>query len=151
MQSLFYEMLKLPWCFFKYRDRQSIIADILKAVAKSTKGRRKTHIMRAAHLNSLQAGRYLELCYRNGYIIIDGYRYRLSEKGLRFLENVDSEVVKMAWRRQSKKTVNHFQSLGFTDLFQLFAVHLSNFARACRIFRRLIQPVVARETGETNC
>jgi predicted transcriptional regulator len=99
MEFSFCKLLKAPICAFKYRDRQSIVADILKAVSKSNKGKRKTHIMRAAHLNSVQANRYLEVCFRNGYVVVDGYRYRLSEKGLRFIENVDSEMVKIAWRR----------------------------------------------------
>jgi predicted transcriptional regulator len=83
---------------FKYRDRHSIIADMLKAVAKSSKGSKKSHIMQRANLNSEQINRYIDILLRNGFVIIDGYKYRLSTKGLRYLENIESEL-RVQWRR----------------------------------------------------
>jgi len=89
----------MPLCAFKYRDRHSIVADILKAIAKSDKGSKKSHIMQRANLNSTQVNKYMDILLRNGFVIIDGYRYRLSTKGLRYLENVECEVLKVQWRR----------------------------------------------------
>lgn len=93
-----YSPLQMLLYAFKYRDRHSIIADILKAVAKSSKGSKKSHIMQRANLNSIQINRYIDVLLRNGFVIVDGYRYRLSTKGLRYLENIESEL-RVQWRR----------------------------------------------------
>jgi predicted transcriptional regulator len=84
---------------FKYRDRHSITVDILKAIAKSQKGSNKTQIMQRANINSTQINRYIDILLLNGFVLIDGHKYRLSEKGLMFLDNVEAEVLKVQWRR----------------------------------------------------
>jgi len=99
MLSIFYTLLKTPFYTFKYRDRHTIIVDMLKAIAKSRKGSRKTQIMQRANLNSNQLNKYIDILLRNGFVIIEGYRYKLSSKGLKFLENVESDVLKVQWRR----------------------------------------------------
>jgi len=93
-----YLSLQMLLYAFKYRDRHSIIADMLKAVAKSSKGSKKSHIMQRGNLNSVQINRYMDILLRNGFVIIDGYKYRLSTKGLRYLENIESEL-RVQWRR----------------------------------------------------
>jgi predicted transcriptional regulator len=90
---------KSPICSFKYRDRHQIVSDILKTVSKSNEGRKKTQIMQAAHINTVQADRYLEFCIINGYVLADGFKYRLSGKGLMFLENAENETLRVQWRR----------------------------------------------------
>jgi len=81
---------------FKHRDSAEIMADILKAVEKSSRGIRKTNIMQSANLSFDQVNKYLDLLIRNGYIITqDGYVYKPTEKGLKFLENLQAEYLKM--------------------------------------------------------
>lgn len=74
---------------FKYRDRASIVVDILDTVRRDPKGETKTSIMRGANLNFAQANRYLELLLLRGFITeIDPIRsqelgrYRPTKKGL---------------------------------------------------------------------
>jgi len=86
-----------PLCLmFKNRDSATIIADILKAVGESSRGKRKTNIMQSANLSHDQVNKYLDLLMRNGYIMLDGgYLYKPTGKGLRFLENLQAEYLKM--------------------------------------------------------
>jgi hypothetical protein len=56
--------------------------------------------MQAARLNTFQANRYLELCLRNGYVIVDGIQYRLSGRGLEYLENIEREIIKVQWSQR---------------------------------------------------
>ncbi|NIQ07533.1 MAG: hypothetical protein GWO20_17975, partial [Candidatus Korarchaeota archaeon] len=53
---------------FKYRDRLTIIIDILKAIKNSKKGRRKTQIMQSANLNYAQMKKYLSYLLDCGMI-----------------------------------------------------------------------------------
>ena len=94
-----YGALKPTFYAFKYRDRHSIIADILKAIAKSERGSKKSQIMQRANLNYVQINKYLDVLLRNGYVIIDGRVYRLSGKGLRYLESIEFEILNVQWRR----------------------------------------------------
>jgi len=81
---------------FKKRDGAEIIADILKAVGESSKGKRKTNIMQSANLSYDQVNKYLDLLLRNGYVILDdGFVYKPTGRGLRFLENLQAEYLKM--------------------------------------------------------
>lgn len=84
---------------FKKRDRATIIADILKSVSFTPKGRRKTNIMQSANLSSTQVNKYLDLLMRNGYVIVDGYLYRPTSRGLRFLHNLESDYLRLKIRR----------------------------------------------------
>jgi predicted transcriptional regulator len=81
---------------FRYRDRATIIGDILDTIYRDTKGKTKTGLMRATNLNFDQVNKYL-----NFLMICDIVkatdplrsqelaRYRLTEKGVRFLKNFD--------------------------------------------------------------
>jgi len=91
-------LLKLPFSIFKYRDRYTIVADILKAVAKSNRGIRKTQIMQRANLNSDLLNKYLDMLIRNHYIIIDGYTYKLTSRGMQFLQSFEAEAMKLQYR-----------------------------------------------------
>ena len=81
---------------FRYRDRATIIGDILDTIYRDTKGKTKTGIMRATNLNFDQANKnlnFLMVCdivkatdpIRSQELA----RYRLTEKGIRFLKNFD--------------------------------------------------------------
>lgn len=84
---------------FKYRDRVTIIADILKSVTENGKGKRKTKIMQSANLNYSQVNKYLDLLLRNGYVILDdGYMYKPTGEGLRFLQNLETDILKLKYR-----------------------------------------------------
>ena len=81
---------------FKYRDRATIVAEILDTIHRDPKGKTKTGIMRAANLNFGQANQYLNhllLCdivkatdpLRSQEVA----RYKLTQKGASFLRNFD--------------------------------------------------------------
>jgi predicted transcriptional regulator len=77
---------------FKYRDRTSIVVDILGTIVKEPQGKTKTSIMRGANLNFDQANRYLELLLFNGFIKEaqplgnqESARYKATKKGLDFV------------------------------------------------------------------
>ena len=90
--------LDLLYSMFKKRDRATIIADILKSV-RYGKGKRKTNIMQSANLNFDMVNKYLDLLLRNGYIILaDGCRYKPTPDGLRFLENLETDYLKIKIR-----------------------------------------------------
>ena len=81
---------------FKYRDRATIIGDILDTIYRAPKGKTKTSIMRSTNLNFDQANKYL-----NSLILCDIVkatdplrsqelaRYKLTEKGRSLLKNFD--------------------------------------------------------------
>ena len=97
--SGFHALLELPFNMFKYRDRRTIIADILKAITKSKRGVRKTQIIQSANLNCSLLNKYLDLLFQNGFILVDGRVYKLTQRGMEFLENIEIETMKMQWRR----------------------------------------------------
>ncbi len=81
---------------FKYRDRATIIGDILGTIYHEPKGKTKTGIMRSSNLNFNQANKYLDflmLCdvvkATNPLRSQEAARYKLTEKGLRLLKNFD--------------------------------------------------------------
>ncbi len=81
---------------FKYRDRATIIGDILDTIYKDPNGKTKTSIMRSANLNLDQANKYLRfliLCDMVKTIDPLGTqeigRYKLTGKGVNLLRNFD--------------------------------------------------------------
>jgi len=87
---------------FKYRDRTSIISDILKTVTNSAgKGKRKTQIMQSANLNFDQVNKYLSFLIGNGYLKIEcpeihgGPVYRATSKGLNFVKFLETEKLRV--------------------------------------------------------
>jgi predicted transcriptional regulator len=82
---------------FKYRDRVSIISDILAAVKNSKKGRRKTQIMQSANLNYAQTKKYLHYLLDCGYLMVTKKEtYTITHEGSRFLHLVDLQKINIA-------------------------------------------------------
>ena len=88
---------------FKYRDRTSIILDILDTVRHKLKGETKTNIMRNANLNFDQANTYLVFLIARGLIKAGDpmrsqelARYKLTKKGLEFARS--SETIRFILR-----------------------------------------------------
>ncbi|RLI22608.1 hypothetical protein DRO54_00770 [Candidatus Bathyarchaeota archaeon] len=78
------------WAFFinsfKYRDRLTIVLEILKSVKKSKKGLRKTQIMEKARLNYVQTKKYLNYLLNMGYLAVtERNTYVITESGARLL------------------------------------------------------------------
>ena len=89
----------LPLFIFKYRDRATIIGDILSSLSINPRGRRKTNIKQSAGLNNDMLNRYLDLLMRNGYVMVDsGDVYKLTQRGLRLLQNLDVEYLRMSMK-----------------------------------------------------
>lgn len=92
------------WCAsslflrFQKRDRVTIIADILKSLNYSKRGRRKTNIMQSANLSYDQLNKYLDLLMRNGYVVVEGQMYKPTSRGLEFLETVENDYLKLRTR-----------------------------------------------------
>jgi len=85
---------------FRYRDRVTIVADILETVRNEPKGKTKTSIMRGANLNFAQANRYLELLLLRGFITeIDPMRsqelarYKPTKKGLQLVSILETNRI----------------------------------------------------------
>ncbi len=86
---------KLRAC--KYRDRTTIIADILDTVKRAPKGETKTSIMRSANLNSGQAKKYIDMLLICSLIRAEdpiqgaheGARYKVTTKGLTVMTNIE--------------------------------------------------------------
>mgnify|MGYP001059453952 CR=1 FL=1 len=67
---------------FKYRDRATIVMDILDTIQHSRDGKTKTNIMRDANLNYEQVKTYLDALLISGLIKANGPKYRVTTKGL---------------------------------------------------------------------
>jgi predicted transcriptional regulator len=82
---------------FKYRDRVSIISDILKAVKDSPgKGKRKTQIMQSANLNYLQMKKYLNYLLNCGFLVLtEKETYVVTAEGSRFLQWQLAEIERL--------------------------------------------------------
>lgn len=81
---------------FKYRDRTTIVGDILGSINRDPKGKTKTNIMRSANLNFDQVNKYLDMLMLCDFIKArhplksqELVRYRLTERGLGFLRNFE--------------------------------------------------------------
>ena len=75
---------------FKYRDRMTIVSDILKTVKESRSGKRKTQIMQSANLNYVQLDKYMRYLLKCGFLrITDKGKIYLTEEGGRFLLSLE--------------------------------------------------------------
>ena len=81
---------------FKYRDRATIIGDILDTIYRDPRGKTKTSIMRATNLNFDQANKYLDTLMLCDIVRASDplrsqelARYRLTSKGVNLLRNFD--------------------------------------------------------------
>jgi len=78
---------------FKYRDRTTIISDILKTVKTSKKGRKKTQIMQSANLNYVQTKKYLNYLSDCGFLVVtERQTYVITNAGSRFLQFVVKKI-----------------------------------------------------------
>ena len=82
---------------FKYRDRTTIIGEILDTISSDPRGRTKTSIMRNANLNLEQVNTYLlHLILLHLIKPVDPIksreeaRYKLTEEGLRLTRNIET-------------------------------------------------------------
>jgi predicted transcriptional regulator len=80
---------------FKNRDRATIIADILGSLVGNPRGKRKTNIKQSANLSTCLLNKYLELLLHNDFVIEDGGIYKPTTKGLKLLQNLDIQYLKM--------------------------------------------------------
>lgn len=79
---------------FKYRDRMTIIGEILKNISKSNKGLKKTQIMQSANLNYVQTKKYLNYLNGMGLIVYTERKtYLLTEKGAKFLLLMEMQMM----------------------------------------------------------
>jgi len=81
---------------FKYRDRATIIGNILDTIHREPRGKTKTSIMRDANLNLDQVNKYLHLLVLCDIVKATDplnsqelLRYKLTEKGFNLLRNFE--------------------------------------------------------------
>jgi predicted transcriptional regulator len=82
----FGHLIPISLSLFEKRDRVLIIMDILETLKDKHEGKRKTNIMQSANLSTEQVRKYLELLYINGLVSKYGDVYRVTRKGVEFLE-----------------------------------------------------------------
>lgn len=82
---------------FKYRDRASIIGDILGSINSDPRGKTKTSIMRGANLSLDQTNKYIDLLMFCDVIRAveplksqEVARYKLTQTGLRFAREFET-------------------------------------------------------------
>lgn len=82
---------------FKYRDRASIVKDILNSMMSDQRGKTKTSIMRSANLSFEQTNKYLDLLAVHDVIRAvdplksqEAARYKLTEKGLKYIKEFET-------------------------------------------------------------
>ncbi|MFX1495825.1 MAG: winged helix-turn-helix domain-containing protein [Promethearchaeota archaeon] len=75
----------------RYRNKQTIIADILQSTNRR-KGITKTNIIQSANLSWTMFKRYLDILVSNGYILTEGRAYKPTKKGYAFLESMRSDI-----------------------------------------------------------
>ena len=80
---------------FKYRDRMTIISEILRSVRKSRDGRKKTQIMQSAKLNYVQTKKYLNYLLNYGFLVVtERETYVITEKGSKFLQLLEIQQLR---------------------------------------------------------
>ncbi len=92
----------------KRRDRHDIVVEILRTAVE---GKIKTHIMYKAKLSYAQLNEYLPLLIQKGFLENTSIKqkralkrvYKITEKGLRFLENFES--IKKLWSYPTNSSV----------------------------------------------
>lgn len=71
---------------FKYRDRVTIVKDILKSVTEKKEGKKLTQIMQSANLNYVQTKKYLHYMLVNGFLAFtEKETYKITKEGSKFL------------------------------------------------------------------
>ena len=86
-------MISLTFSFlnaFKYRDRITIIRDILEGIRSKKEGMRKTQVMNVARLNYIQTKKYLNYLLNCGFVVLtEKGTYVITEKGKKFLQLIE--------------------------------------------------------------
>lgn len=78
---------------FRYRDRMTIISEILKVV-KTKREAKKTQIMEHAKLNYVQTKKYLSYLVGYGYLAVtERETYVITEKGAHFLQMIEMQKI----------------------------------------------------------
>ncbi|MGB9756756.1 MAG: DUF4364 family protein [Candidatus Bathyarchaeales archaeon] len=81
---------------FKYRDRMTIIGDILKSIKESRNGRKLSQIMQSANLNYIQTKKYLNYLLNCGFLVVtEKETYTITSNGLKFLQFVEIQRIHM--------------------------------------------------------
>jgi len=81
---------------FKYRDRTTIMIDILDTVKSSMGGKKKSHILQSARLNHLQTEKYLDYLVGCGYLVVTNKKtYVMTKDGFQFLQLIEMQKVCM--------------------------------------------------------
>lgn len=81
---------------FKYRDRMTIMVDILDTVRNSREGKKKCPIMQSARLNHLQTEKYLNYLVGCGYLVVTNKKtYTITKDGFQFLQLIEMQKVRM--------------------------------------------------------
>jgi len=79
---------------FKYRDRTTIMIDILGVVRNSREEKKKTHIMQSVKMNHLQTEKYLNYLVGCGYLVVTNKKtYVITKDGSRFLQLFEMQKV----------------------------------------------------------
>ena len=79
---------------FKYRDRTTIIRDILEGIRSKKEGMRKTQVMNVARLNYIQTKKYLNYLLNYGFLAAtERETYVITEKGKRFLQLIEMQRI----------------------------------------------------------
>jgi predicted transcriptional regulator len=79
---------------FKYRDRATIMSDILKSVRGTNDGRKLTQIMQTANLNYTQTKKYLSYLNNCGYLVVtERETYVITERGSKFLQMIEFQMM----------------------------------------------------------
>jgi len=81
---------------FKYRDRTTIMIDILDTVKNSRGRKKKSHIMQSTRLNHSLTKKYLNYLIGCGYLVVTNKRtYLITNEGSRFLQLIEMQKVGM--------------------------------------------------------
>lgn len=77
---------------FKYRDRATIMSDILNTVKGAREGEKKTHIMKRANLNYRQTKKYISYLVDCGFLATtENQTYVITTEGSRHLQLIEMQ------------------------------------------------------------
>jgi len=93
---MLYPSFSFPFHFplrsFKYRDRATIIGDILKSVRMSKDGKKMSQIMQSANLNYIQTKKYLSYLLSCGFLVYTQKKtYVITQSGSKYLQFIEMQ------------------------------------------------------------
>jgi len=81
---------------FKYRDRMTIIGEILKSIRNSKGGKKKTQIMQSANLNYVQLDKYMRYLLHCGFLkLTNEGNIDITDAGAKFLLFIEVQKIPM--------------------------------------------------------